>query len=475
MKILNYQNWSIAARALTIALLPLTLITVIALGYVAYCFEKDVSVELDETGNMLAGILASAAEYGVTSGNALHLQQTVDALQRRDRNVAAVEILNEDGQVLVQAGRLEYGGVRSYEAPIIRVPVPFETLDEFPNPDGRGRTIGTVRVQMTARGMVEKQSSRAKFALGTISVVLVLSCWLGVTLARSLTNALEGVTNALRRIRGGHYDLRFPVRAGGEIGELQSTTEEMAESFSKYSVRMENDIQMRTASLEKSNAEKARLIGQVHSAVEEERKSMAIEIHDHLNANLIVIRLELTRIMNVCTRAGVSDVTTRVLASAESVNAEVVKLYDTARGIVKRLRPEIIDTLGLRDALQEMVSNYDTLAPQCKFTFRASGDFANLDVNLAMTAYRLVQEALSNVLKHSKASTVTVTVQNDASISAVRISIADDGVGFDAGSVSVGIGLIGMRERAKAANGRADFVSSPGAGTQVEFTLPIAA
>jgi hypothetical protein len=74
------------------------------------------------------------------------------------------------------------------------------------------------------------------------------------------------------------------------------------------------------------------------------------------------------------------------------------------REMVKRLRPEVIDTLGLRDAVEEMIRQYNSLHATCVFEFQAAGDFSDLRGDLAISTYRIIQEALSNVVKHVRAS-----------------------------------------------------------------------
>jgi two-component system sensor histidine kinase UhpB len=129
----------------------------------------------------------------------------------------------------------------------------------------------------------------------------------------------------------------------------------------------------------KSNAERMRLIQKVNFLIEEERKGIAIEMHDHFNAELILARLEAQRILDVTSRDITTSSIEEVREKARSVIGRTSGLYEMARGIVRRLRPEVIDTLGLRDAIDEMVRDYDTLHPQCRFAFEAVSDFSDLN------------------------------------------------------------------------------------------------
>jgi two-component system sensor histidine kinase UhpB len=119
-----------------------------------------------------------------------------------------------------------------------------------------------------------------------------------------------------------------------------------------------------------------------------------------------------------------------------------------------------------------MVRHYDGSAG-CSFEFHGEGDFSRLSNELAISAYRIVQEALSNVMKHAHATSAQVRLVLDEAAQTLRIVVADDGNGFDPASASEGIGIIGMRERVYAVHGVMDVRSSVGGGTVVAITLPL--
>jgi two-component system sensor histidine kinase UhpB len=148
------------------------------------------------------------------------------------------------------------------------------------------------------------------------------------------------------------------------------------------------------------------------------------------------------------------------------------ELYGSVRGIVKQLRPEVIDTLGLKGALEGMVRSYDEADPHCEFSFAASRDFPDLRGQKAMAAYRAVQEALSNVVKHAAATRVCVSLDRDPDDGRARIQIKDNGRGFDVSARGDGgLGLIGMRERVTAVAGEMEVEARAGAGTTIKLWL----
>ena len=192
-----------------------------------------------------------------------------------------------------------------------------------------------------------------------------------------------------------------------------------------------------------------------------------------MNSALIVVRLKAQHIEQLATEEIPSQSADDIRRSAKDIAGRVEALYASARDIVKQLRPEIIDMLGLREALAELVRSYDEIHPNCRFVLQAPQTLPELHEDIAITAYRLVQESLSNVAKHSKATSVQVDVEWQPSPSKIVMKIVDNGIGFDA-SVPPGgsLGLIGMRERVLAIGGTMDLQTSSNAGTSITFEVP---
>lgn len=223
----------------------------------------------------------------------------------------------------------------------------------------------------------------------------------------------------------------------------------------------------------KADGEKRKFIQNVNAAIEEERRSIAVEIHDELNATVIGARLESQNILALAGKMPATDEVEKVKKGAQSIVGLTLNLYERGRAIVTRLRPEVLDTLGLVGAVDEMVRNYDQLNPDCRFSFQTFGDLDNLDGALSIAAYRIVQEALSNVVKHSQATQAAVVVSVPSDGERLRLSIRDNGKGFDASAASRGIGAIGMTERVFAFSGTIEFRTAPGKGTEVDVDLPL--
>jgi two-component system sensor histidine kinase UhpB len=273
--------------------------------------------------------------------------------------------------------------------------------------------------------------------------------------------------------------VHLPVTTGGEVGELQASIGEMSVALDESKKDLENKVAERTRDLLASrnealraDADKRKLIQKVNSIIEDERKGIAIEIHDELNASLIAVRLEAQSIGQLAAKAPAGPAIDEIRQKAQSITRLALDLYANGRRLVRRLRPEVLDMLGLHGAVEEMLRHYDS-GSGCRFEFESTGDFSRLGNELAISAYRIVQEALSNIMKHSNAGAARVALSLSERENALHIEVGDDGVGFDTASASEGIGIIGMRERVYALHGSFEVRSTPGKGTLVAITLPL--
>jgi glucose-6-phosphate-specific signal transduction histidine kinase len=163
-----------------------------------------------------------------------------------------------------------------------------------------------------------------------------------------------------------------------------------------------------------------------------------------------------------------------VEAAANSIIDLSGHVYDVVRGIMQRLRPAALDALGLHDAVGHLVGQWRRRHPSVDCRFEATGDLAGLGEVVNITVYRLVQECLTNIAKHARASAVTVSLQRTGP-QEMRIGVRDDGRGMDLNAKRSGLGLVGLRERVEALDGRLLLRSLPAHGLEVVALLPVSA
>jgi two-component system sensor histidine kinase UhpB len=209
------------------------------------------------------------------------------------------------------------------------------------------------------------------------------------------------------------------------------------------------------------NREVTRLI---HAGVEEERKRLARELHDELGQSVTAIRLIAASISRSGESAG-------ALQGSAKINEIAAGLYDSVHRIVRELRPAVLEQPDLAVALADLGREWRARHPEIDLVLTLDGDLGDLGEAVTLAAFRCVQEALTNVLKHAGASRVNLTVRRrDNSLEAV---VDDDGQGPSIGGAAAGHGLVGMRERVVALGGSLEAAARAEGGFRVSMALPL--
>jgi PAS domain S-box-containing protein len=199
---------------------------------------------------------------------------------------------------------------------------------------------------------------------------------------------------------------------------------------------------------------------------EEERTRVAREIHDELGQALTILKLDLAWLQSK------AKAEQTIRKKIKSMIHDVDQTIDSVRKIVSELRPSILDDMGLAAALEWQVSEFRKRTG-IDAVFESSSEDFNLPRDTAAALFRVVQEALTNVMRHADARAVRVALKPRGGI--LRIVITDDGRGVAAGKVNdrKSFGLIGMRERVHRIGGEFNIFSGPGRGTRLEIVAPL--
>ena len=198
-------------------------------------------------------------------------------------------------------------------------------------------------------------------------------------------------------------------------------------------------------------------------AAEQERGRWARELHDETLQGLAALGV----LLNSGLRTGGEALESAARQATEHVSAEILK----RRALITELRPAALDELGLVAAIEGLARRAQEVEGLEVELQLELADQDALDPDLTTAVYRLVQEALTNVGKHARASAVEVRVVQDPA--AVHVRVADDGSGFDAGSPTQGFGIAGMRERTALLGGELSVRSAGRGGTVVEARFPL--
>ena len=225
--------------------------------------------------------------------------------------------------------------------------------------------------------------------------------------------------------------------------------------------------QLRAENIERQKTEKTleELAGRLISAQEEERSRIGRELHDHVSQRLGILAIKIDQVRLNGTGGA-------ALASAlDELRAQTIEITDDIHGVSHRLHSSMLDHLGIVPALQRLVKECSSrYAIPITFSHAAAPD--HLPPEAALCIFRLVEESLTNIGKHSQAAQAQVDLTIDESGS--RLKIADQGVGFDPAILETraGLGFVSMRERLRLVQGTIRIDSAPSKGTQIEVWVP---
>jgi two-component system sensor histidine kinase UhpB len=210
------------------------------------------------------------------------------------------------------------------------------------------------------------------------------------------------------------------------------------------------------------NREVTRLI---QAGVEEERKRLSRELHDELGQSVTAIRLIATSLA----RGGGSM---PLAEGSAKINEIAAGLYDSVHRIVRELRPAVLEQRDLAAAVQDQVREWRAHHPGIAVELVCQGDLGDLGEQLVLVAFRCIQEALTNVLKHSAANQVRLALIRGRDV--LELTVENDGSGGGSGDLGTSShGLLGMRERVVAVGGTMETTFPPEGGFRVSIRLPV--
>lgn len=215
------------------------------------------------------------------------------------------------------------------------------------------------------------------------------------------------------------------------------------------------------------------LLQRILEVQEVERKRIARDLHDDLGQYLSAIKAQAASLRVEL------DGTTEIQQTAKSIAESAAHAYDTTRNLMHSLRPVALDELGLSAALEHLVGTWQSIYIEAKRVHHATkhteymlsieGNIDDLDDRTNIAVFRIIQEALTNCAKHAQANTVHVSIARH--LQQLRLSIADDGIGFDSTLPILGFGLLGIQERVDALNGQLQIISGHKLGLKMLISI----
>ncbi len=311
---------------------------------------------------------------------------------------------------------------------------------------------------------------------------LTLSIVLAWGMAQSVSRPIVSLTGAARWLSRG--DLSRPIRTSGtdEISTLSWALEGMRsklsdslEEITRWNALLESKVEERTNELERlykelkaKEANREELLRKVMTAQEEERKRLARDLHDDTSQTLAALVMQLDAYE--APLASGSDPTSKLV----EIRAAARKSLDSIRRVILDLRPSILDDLGLVSAIRWYAESR-LQDKDVKVRVETNDYDKRLPNGMETALFRIVQEAVTNIVRHANAENAVIAV--DFRDSEVAVDIEDDGNGFDAGKAKAGtmstFGIHGMQERVALLGGTIEIESHPGSGTRISVVMPL--
>jgi signal transduction histidine kinase len=247
------------------------------------------------------------------------------------------------------------------------------------------------------------------------------------------------------------------VKVQERTAELQNTNVQLQAEIVER--RRAEDVLRQQASLLDE------LAGRLIHAQEEERSRIGRELHDHISQMLGVLTIKIDQLRTN------GDVTPRIGAALDELRRETTEVTDDVHRLSHRLHSSTLDYLGLVPALQKLVSEFSE-RHNISIAFAHASVPASLPSEIALCLFRVAEESLTNIAKHSKADAAKVHVIGAPD--GIHLSVEDAGVGFDTGAnmTRPGLGLVSMQERLRAVHGTIQVNSAPSGGTKIDAWVP---
>lgn len=197
---------------------------------------------------------------------------------------------------------------------------------------------------------------------------------------------------------------------------------------------------------------------------EDERQNLSQELHDELGQSLTAIKVMAV----TCARpkADINKTTDLIIEVCDH-------LITVVRSMMRQLHPLMLTELGLKATMEDLVYHWSLRNPALKLILNCTDEVDLLDQKIAIQLFRVVQECLTNIVRHAHATQAHITLSINFVTNTVQLQIADDGRGCDTSNINHGFGLLSMKERIKSLSGELTFESTPQSGLRILASIPL--
>lgn len=325
--------------------------------------------------------------------------------------------------------------------------------------------IGSIRVGLKESIMLEIMKEKFIQIILTIFIICVVSSILATYYAWHFLQPIEILSKAVKEISKGNYDISVDRIGNDELGYLMQIFNNMARRLSKK----ERENTYLLSELRKKEEHNSLLMAQLFRAQEDERQRISQELHDGTSQTMVSILTYLRILHDKLTTKEQKD----FLAGIRELISQTL---DSIRALAVNLHPPLLKDLGLIVAIEKFLDMVQQTSTDIKIKFEYQGDFFKLSDMLALVCYRIIQEGITNIVKHANARRAKVKIFYEET--KIRMEIIDNGIGFDEetaqrAKLNQHLGLRSMQKRIELLQGKFEIISKLNKGTIIKITIPI--
>ncbi len=318
-----------------------------------------------------------------------------------------------------------------------------------------GLTLVLLLVFFWASGEIPL-SSLVQFVLVSMVGATLLGAICGFKFSKNLRNRLEEISIGAKTLAYGNLNYRLPFNDDKEIGDIALAFNEMAKR-----------LEVQVTALQKLAAENQDLVIKTKSAaVTEERQRLARDLHDSVSQELFAITMTAATTVRLVEQnpEKCKGLILNIERSASKAQAEM-------RALLLQLRPATLDDQSLINAIASLAEELEAKhSLSCELQINS----IELPNNIENQIYRVLQEAISNILRHAEATLVTIKLSQSKTSERIQLVVEDNGKGFNKEQIhKTSYGLQSIRERISELGGTVDWVTYPEQGTRIEVHIPI--
>ncbi len=316
---------------------------------------------------------------------------------------------------------------------------------------------GTLVVSSSAAGSLREAWSGFSQLMWVGLVFFVMLNVMVYILLRYSLRPIKHILASINRMEQGDLTTRLPEFSLPEFERIGHSLNRMAESLTA----------------ERQLEENRQLTHLIQQHIEDERRSLARELHDELGQYVTAIKTFAVGIANKTKSRQDNPGLPDIEANARVIVSAANQIYDGMHNIVRKLRPGSLDNLGLAETLKDVVSVFQTQNPNISIHLQLKGDLQGLGETVSINLYRIVQESLNNALKYANATTIDIALSKSIA-GDLQLNIKDNGIGMDVEAVdqTKHFGLLGMRERVQALHGSFNVNAATNQGTAIYINIP---